>query len=148
VKNIDRLDIDPMLDDCFPASHLEAKGRKNFLKDLIPSRAIRFHAGRLAGQSIHNYAFYVEGEEKPRGIIEATQSRIEQRIRLSSPILFEKDNDLLLDVIPMVAEIEVGLRGITTVSITCSMHRTDAISKIESLGFQKCRESISMRKRI
>ncbi|MFW9968233.1 MAG: GNAT family N-acetyltransferase, partial [Candidatus Thorarchaeota archaeon] len=94
--------IDTMLDDCFPESHLEAKGREEFLKDLIPSKAIRFFAGRLGGQLIHNYAFYIDGDENPRGIIAAAQSRIEERIRLSSPILFEKDNDLLLEVIPRV----------------------------------------------
>jgi len=140
--------IDPMLDDCFPASFLETNGREKFLKNLIPSRAIRFFAGRLGGQLIHNYAFYVEGEESPLGIIEASQSRIEQRIRLSSPILFEKDNDLLLEVIPKVLEIETGYRGVMTASINCSMHRTNAISKIESLGFKKLRESISMTKRL
>ncbi|TFH09498.1 MAG: GNAT family N-acetyltransferase [Candidatus Thorarchaeota archaeon] len=146
VTKIPTSDIDPMLDDCFPASHLEARGREKYLKDLIPSRAIRFLAGRLGGQSIHSYAFYVEGEEKPRGLIEASQSRIEQRIRLSSPILFEKDNDLLLEVIPKVLEIETGYTGTTAASINCSMHRADAISKIESLGFKKLRESISMTK--
>ncbi|MHA2141930.1 MAG: GNAT family N-acetyltransferase [Candidatus Thorarchaeota archaeon] len=140
--------INAMLDDCFPESHLQSKGRDKFLKDLIPSRAIRFFAGRLGGQLIHNYAFYVDGEENPRGIITASQSRIEQRIRLSSPILFEKDNDLLLEVIPKVLEIETGYRGMTTASINCSMHRTDAISKIEGLGFKKLRESVSMTKQL
>ncbi|MFW9870290.1 MAG: GNAT family N-acetyltransferase [Candidatus Thorarchaeota archaeon] len=148
VSKIPTPDIDAMLDDCFPASYLEAIGRKRFRKDLVPSRAIRFFAGRLAGQLIHNYAFYVKGEENPRGIIEASQSRVEERIRLSSPILFEKDNDLLLEVIPKVLEIETGYRGIMTASISCSMHRSDAISKIESLGFKKLRESISMTKRL
>ncbi|MHA1936056.1 MAG: GNAT family N-acetyltransferase [Candidatus Thorarchaeota archaeon] len=148
VNKIDFRDIDPMLDDCYPASHLEALGREKFLKNLIPSRVIRFFAGRLGGQSIHNYAIYVEGEENPRGIIEASQSRIEQRIRLSSPILFEKDNDLLLEFISKVLEIETGYRGLTIASITCSMHRTDAISRIESLGFKKMRESISMTKQL
>ncbi|MFW9803714.1 MAG: GNAT family N-acetyltransferase, partial [Candidatus Thorarchaeota archaeon] len=81
--------IDAMLDDSFPASYLEARGRTKFLKDLIPSRALRFFAGRLGGQLIHNYAFYVKGDADPRGIIEASQSRIEERIRLSSPILLE-----------------------------------------------------------
>ncbi|MFX1483576.1 MAG: GNAT family N-acetyltransferase [Promethearchaeota archaeon] len=146
VNRIVTADIDPMLDDCFPASYLEAKGRRKFLKDLIPSRAIRFFAGRLGGQLIHNYAFYVDGDKTPRGIIEASQSRIEQQIRLSSPILFEKDNDLLLEVIPKILEIETGYRGLATASISCSMHRTDAILKIESLGFRKLRESISMTK--
>ncbi|MHA1958623.1 MAG: GNAT family N-acetyltransferase [Candidatus Thorarchaeota archaeon] len=148
VSKIDFQDIDAMLDDCFPASHLEAIGRGKFLKDLVPSRVIRFFAGRIGGQSINNYAFYVDGEEKPRGIIEASQSRIEQRIRLSSPILLEKDNDLLLEIIPKILEIETSYRGLTTASINCSMHRTDAISKIESLGFKKLRESISMTKRL
>ncbi|MHA1909877.1 MAG: GNAT family N-acetyltransferase, partial [Candidatus Thorarchaeota archaeon] len=80
VNKIATQDIDVMLDDCFPASYLKAKGREKFLKDIIPSRALRFLARRLAGQSINNYAFYVDGEEKPRGIIEATQSRVEDRI--------------------------------------------------------------------
>ncbi len=148
VNNITTSEIDAMLDDCFPSSYLEAKGRSKFLKDLIPSRAIRFFAGRLGGQSIHSYAIFEDGEETPRGLIEATQSRIEQRIRLSSPILFERDNDMLLEVIPKILEIETGYRGITTASINCSMHRTDAISKIESLGFRKLRESISMTKQL
>jgi ribosomal protein S18 acetylase RimI-like enzyme len=140
--------IDAMLDDSFPASYLEARGRAKFLKDLIPSRALRFFAGRLGGQLIHNYAFYMNGDEDPRGIIEASQSRIEERIRLSSPILLEKDNGLLLDVIPKVLEIETRYRGLTTASINCSMHRTDAISKIESLGFRKVRERLSMTKQL
>jgi ribosomal protein S18 acetylase RimI-like enzyme len=151
VREVNRIPtpvIDAMLDDSFPVSYLEARGRANFLKDLIPSRALRFFAGRLGGQLIHNYAFYMKGEEDPRGILEASQSRIEQRIRLSSPILLEKDNSLLLDVIPKVLEIETGYRGVTIASINCSMHRTDAISKIESLGFRNVRESISMTKRL
>jgi ribosomal protein S18 acetylase RimI-like enzyme len=147
VNKIATQDIDSMLDDCFPASYLKVK-REKFLKDIVPSRAIRFLAGRLAGQLINTYVFYVDGEEKPRGIIEATQSRVEQRIRLSSPILLEKDNDLLLEVLPKVLEIETSYRGVTTASVNCSMHRTDAISKIESLGFKKLRESISMTKRL
>jgi hypothetical protein len=148
VTKIDTSVIDTMLDDCYPTSPLEAMGRTKFLKDIIPSRAIRFFAGRLAGQLIHIYAFYMEGEEKLRGIIQATQSRIEERIALSSPILFEKDNDMLLEVIPKILEIETNYRGTTTASINCSMHRADAISKIESLGFKKLRESISMTKRL
>jgi len=148
VNKIAVLDIDAMLDDCLPGAYLEAIGRERFLKDYVPSRVMRFFAGRLGGQSIHTYAFNKTGEETPFGIIQATQSRIEQRIRLSSPILFEKDNDLLLEVIPKVIEIESGYRGIRTASINCSMHRTDAISKIESLGFKKLRENISMTKQL
>ena len=147
VRKISFQDIDAMLDDCFPASHLEVQGREKFVKDFFPSRAMRFFARRLGGQSINTYAFYVNGEVKPRGIIQASQSRIEDRIRLSSPILLEKDNDLLFEVIPKVLEIEYDLRGLTTASVNSSMHRTDAISKIESLGFKKLRESISMTKR-
>ena len=146
VNKISTREIDVMLDDCFPASFLKTKGREKFLKDMVPSRAIRFLAGRLLGQSINNYAFYVDGEEKPRGIIEATQSRIEDQIQLSSPILLEKDNNSLLEFIPKVLEIETRYRGLTTASVKCSMHRTDAISKIESLGFKKLREGISMTK--
>ena len=137
-----------MLDDCFPVSHLEVQGREKFVKDYFPSRAMRFFAGRLGGQSINTYAFYVNGEVKPRGIIQASQSRIEDRISLSSPILFEKDNDLLFEVIPKVLEIEYDYRGLTAASVNSSMHRIDAISKIESLGFKKLRESISMTKRL
>ncbi|MHA1637786.1 MAG: GNAT family N-acetyltransferase [Candidatus Thorarchaeota archaeon] len=148
VSKISFQDLDVMLDDCFPASHLEVQGREKFIKDYIPSRAMRFFAGRVGGQSINTYAFYVNGDEKPRGIIQASQSRIEDRINLSSPILFEKDNALLLEVIPKVVEIESSYWGRTTVSVNCSMHRADAISKIESLGFKKLRESISMTKRL
>lgn len=148
VKKIDTSNIDKMLDDCYPVSYLEATGREKLLKNLVPSRALRFFARQLAGQSIHNYAIYVEGEENPRGVIEASQSGIEQRISLSSPILFRKDNDLLLEFIPRILEIETGYSGVTTATINFSMHRTDAISKIESLGFKKMRESISMTKRL
>ncbi|MCK5264867.1 MAG: GNAT family N-acetyltransferase [Candidatus Thorarchaeota archaeon] len=148
VSKINFQDIDAILDDCFPASHLEVQGREKLVKNLFPSRAMRFFAGRLGGQSINTYAFYVNGDVKPRGIIQASQSRIEDRIRLSSPILLEKDNDLLFEVIPKVLEIEYDYRGLTTASVNCSMHRTDAISKIESLGFNKLRESISMTKRL
>ncbi len=148
VSKISFQDIDAMLDDCFPASHLEVEGREKVVKDLFPSRAMRFFAGRLGGQSINTYAFYVNGEVKPRGIIQASQSRIENRIRLSSPILLEKDNDLLFEFIPKVLEVEYGYRGLTAASVNSSMHRTDAISKIESLGFKKLRESISMTKRL
>lgn len=146
VNKISPREIDVMLDDCFPASFLKTKGREKFLKDMVPSRAIRFLAGRLVGQSINNYAFYVDGEEKPRGIIQATQSRIEDQIQLSSPILLERNNNLLLEFIPKVLEIETIYRGLTTAYVKCSVHRTDAISKIESLGFKKLRESISMTK--
>jgi ribosomal protein S18 acetylase RimI-like enzyme len=148
VNKISYRDIDAMLDDCFPASYLQAIGRQIFFKKFIPSRALRFFARKFGGQLIHTYAFYLEGKENPCGIIQAIQSRFEQRIRISSPILFEKDNDLLLEVIPMVLEIEIGYRGVTAASITCSIHRTDAISKIEKLGFKKLREDISMTKRL
>jgi hypothetical protein len=137
-----------MLDDCFPSSHLEVIGREKFINDLIPSRALRFFARRLGLQNIHNYAFYVKGEDTPCGIIEASQSNIEERIRLSSPILLKKDNDFLLEVIPKILEIESSHRGISNASITCSMHRSDAISKIEAIGFKKLRENISMTKRL
>ncbi len=140
-------DADAMLDDCFPASHLEVQGREKFVKDQIPSRALRFFARRLGGQTINTYAFFVKGEEKLHGYVQASQSRVEDRISLSSPVLLEKDNDLLLEVIPRVLKIESAIRGLTTASVNCSMHRTDAITKIESLGFKKNRESISMRKR-
>ena len=148
IKKIDTSIIDEMLDDCYPPPHLDAVGRKQFLKDSIPSRAIRFFARRLAGQLIHTYAFYKEGEDKPLGMIQATQSKIEQQIRLSSPILFEKDNEILMDVIPKVLKIETTYNGMTTASISCSMHRIDAISKIESMGFKKIRENLSMVKRL
>jgi len=148
VNKIDTSVIDGMLDDCYPASYLESIGRKKFLKEFIPSRAIRFFAGRLGGQMIHTYAFYNAGEETPSGIIQATQSKIEERILLSSPILREKDNEMLLEVIPKILEIETTYRGINRASINCSMHRTDAISKIESLGFKKLREIISMTRQL
>jgi ribosomal protein S18 acetylase RimI-like enzyme len=151
IKEINKVEfeeINPMLDDCYPTSHLEIQGRDKIVKDYIPSRAIRFFAGRLGGQSINTYAFYVKGEEEPRGFIQASQSKIEDRIRLSSPILLEKDNHLLLEVIPKVLSIETSYRGITTSSVTSSMHRTDTVSKIESLGFKKIRENISMTKRL
>ncbi|MGY5872764.1 MAG: GNAT family N-acetyltransferase [Candidatus Thorarchaeota archaeon] len=148
INKIPTSDIDPMLDDCFPASYLDAFGREKFLKELIPSRAIRFLAKRLGGQLIRNYAFYVKGNETPRGIMQVSQSRVEKRISLSSLILFEKDNDLLLEFLPRVLEIETDYSGITTATINFSMDRTDAIAKIESLGFKKMRENISMTKRL
>ncbi len=141
-------DVDPMLDDCFPESHLEVQGREKFVKDFVPSRVMRFFAKRLGGQLVNTYAFSTPGDERPRGYIQASQSRIEQRIRFSSPVLKEQDNDLLREVIPRILEIERGYRGVRTASINCSMHRTDAISKIESLGFKKIRESLSMTKRL
>ncbi len=146
ITKINNSHIDTMLDDCYPASYLESIGRRKILKDLIPSRAIRFLVRRLAGDSIHIYGFYVDGDENPRGIIVASQSGIEQRINLSSPILLEKDNDLLLEVIPRILELETGYTGVTTATVSLSMHRTDTISKFENLGFKKMRESISMAK--
>ncbi|MFW9847294.1 MAG: GNAT family N-acetyltransferase [Candidatus Thorarchaeota archaeon] len=148
ISKISFQEIDAMLDDCFPASHLEIRGREKYVKDLIPSRAIRFFAKRLGGQSINTYAIHVNDEEKPRVYMQASQSRIEDRIRLSSPILSEKDNDLLLEAIPRILELETSYRGLTTASVNCWIHRTDAISKIESLGFKKVRESISMTKHL
>lgn len=148
VNKINTSDIDAMLDDCYPASYLEAFGRKKLLKNLFPSRILQLFMKRLGGQSIRNYAIYMEGEEKPRGIVEASQSKIEKRISLSQPILFEKDNNLLLEFIPRVIEIENGYNGVTTATTNLSMHRTEAISKIESIGFKKMRENISMIKRL
>ena len=148
VNKISGSNIELMLDDCFPTAHLESIGRDKFLKQYSPSRALRFFARKLGGQLIHTYAFYREGDETPRGIIQTSQSKFEPRISISSPILFEGDNDLLLRVMPKILEIETGYRGITTASITCSMHRADAISKIERLGFKKVREGVSMTKRL
>ena len=137
-------DIDPMLNDCFPAQHLEAIGRAKFLKRYIPSRALRFFARKLGGQLIHTYVFCKAGEKRDRGIIQTSQSKFEPQISISSPILFERDNDFLLEVIPKILKIESSYQGITTATITCSMHRTDTISKIERLGFRKVREGVSM----
>lgn len=148
VSRIAFQDVDVMLDDCFPASHLEVQGREKYVKDFVPSRAIRFFARRLGGQSINTYAIHVNGNVKPRGFIQASQSRIEERIRFASPILLERDNELLLEAIPKILEIETSQRGLTTASVNCSMHRTDTISKLESLGFKKVRESLSMTKRL
>ena len=148
VRKIDTSNIDPMLDDCFPASYLESIGREKYLKDLIPSRALRFLARRLGGQSIRNYAIYVDGEEKPRGLIEASQSKVERRIILSTPILLERDNNLLMEFIPRILEIETGYSGVTTVTVNLSMHRTEAISNFERLGFKKVLENISMTKKL
>lgn len=151
IREVSRIvfqDIDKMLDDCFPSSYLEVQGRVKFVKDLVPSRAIRFFARKLGGQLINTYEFYLNGAEKPRGFIQATQSKIEERIRISSPILLEKDNDLLFEVIPRVLEIETRYGGLRTASINSSMHRGDVISKIENLGFKKVRENLSMTKRL
>jgi len=144
VNTIPFNDVAHMLDDCFPAGHLEIKGREKFVKDLVPSRAIRFFARRLAGQSINTYAFYSDEQEKPKGFLQAAQSTVEGKINLSSPLLLERDNELLLDVIPRILEIESQYRGLTIASINCSIERRDTISKIESLGFKNIRESISM----
>ena len=122
---------------------------KDFLlSDRQLAKELQFFMKRLGGQSSHNYAIYMEGEEKLRGIVEASQSKIEKRINLSQPILFEKDNNLLLEFIPRVLEIETGYSGVTTATTNLSMHRTEAISKIESIGFKKMRENISMIKRL
>ena len=148
VNTINNAHIDKMIDDCYPVSYIESIGRGRILRDLIPSRALRFLVKRLAGDSIHIYAFYVEGDKNPRGIIVASQSGIEQRINLSTPILLEKDNNLLLEVIPRILEIETGYTEVTTATVSLSMHRTDTISKFETLGFKKMRESISLTKRL
>lgn len=148
ISNIPFQDINPMLEDCYPAIYLELVGREKFVKDYIPSRIIRFFVGRVGGQSINTYAFYLNGEEKPRGYIQASQSRVEERIILSAPILLQKENGLLLEAIPKIIGMEAKVRGLTSASIACSMHRTDAITKIESLGFTKFRESISMIKQL
>jgi len=147
VQSVDKITnprFDAMLDDCFPESYLKIIGRDSLLNDIAPSRLTRFFAQRLEGQAVHTYVFQIEGDESPRGIIKASQSRIEQLIRLSSPILFEKDDDLLLQVIPKVLQIETGIRGVTNASVQCSLHRKDALSKIESLGFRKVRDNLTM----
>ena len=144
VNKITKPNFDAMLDDCFPESYLKTIGRDKLLKDIVPSRLTRFFAKQLEGQTIHSYIFHIEGDGSSRGIIQATQSRIEQLIRLSSPILLEKDNDLLLQVIPRILEIEARYRGVTNASIQCSLHRKDALSKIEYLGFRKVRDNLTM----
>jgi GNAT superfamily N-acetyltransferase len=148
ITKIDLKHIDAMLDDCYPESYMESFGREKLLKDLITSRAMRFLVRRLGGQSIRSYAIYTDGEEKPRGFIEASQSRVERRIILSSPILFEEDNELLMEFIPRILEIETGYSGVTTATVNLSMHRTEVISNFERLGFKKVRENISMTKRL
>ncbi|MFW9933215.1 MAG: GNAT family N-acetyltransferase [Candidatus Thorarchaeota archaeon] len=146
ISKISFEEVGHMLDDCFPAARLEIKGREKFVKDFVPSRAIRFFARQLAGQSINTYAFYANGEEKPKGFIQAAQSNVEAKISLSSPILLEKHNEMLIEVIPRILKIESEIRGLNVASINCSMHRGDTIAKIEQLGFKKIRESISMAK--
>jgi len=144
VGNINNLVFTKMLNDCFPELYLKNVGSDRLLKDIVPSWMARFFARRLEGQSIHTYAFHLEGDESPRGFIRASQSKVEQLIRLSSPILLVRDNPLLLQVIPKVLAIETATRGVTTASVQCSVHRTDTLSKIELLGFTKVRDNLTM----
>jgi GNAT superfamily N-acetyltransferase len=151
VKMIDRIDpdnMDRMLDDCYPSFYFESRNRERWIKDYIPSRAFRFIVKRAAGQTIHTYGVFVAGEQTPCGYIQAGQSRVEDAISMTSPILLKQDNELLLHALPQVMQYEHGLSGKSVFTLSISMHREDAIRMVEQMGFVKERESLSMVKHL
>ncbi|NHJ12249.1 MAG: GNAT family N-acetyltransferase [Candidatus Thorarchaeota archaeon] len=151
VKEIGRVfyqNIDRMLDDCYPTTFFDATSRERFIRNYIPSRFLRVFASKVAGQHIHTYGFYIDGETEPRGYIQANQSRVEDRIQLTSPILLRDDNELLLKALPKIIRMESAIRGLTAARMTTWMDRTGTISMLERLGFEKAREGFSMTKKL
>ncbi|NHJ46275.1 MAG: GNAT family N-acetyltransferase, partial [Asgard group archaeon] len=106
IKHIEFENMDKMLDDCFPSFYFETRNRKKFIKKYIPSKFIQAIAKRIAGQIIRTYGFFLNGDEQPRGYIQTSKSRAEENIRLNSPILLEKDNDLLIEAFPQLIKLE------------------------------------------
>jgi ribosomal protein S18 acetylase RimI-like enzyme len=149
IQLIDRIDyqnMDKMLDDCFPSFYFESRNRTRWIKSYIPSRILRFVARKMAGQTINTYGFFLNDEEIPRGYIQTSQSKIDEQISITSPILLEDDNGILLEVIPQILQRESNSDSPSLCTLSISMHRDDAIKRIEQIGFTRVRESLSMAK--
>jgi ribosomal protein S18 acetylase RimI-like enzyme len=147
IQPIDQVNYDIMdavLDDCFPSYYFESRNRKRWVKKYVPSRATRYIAKKVVGQTITTYGIFVDEESEPRGYIQASQSRVDDQISLTAPILSEKDNDLLLHGLPQIIQQEMTKSNKTNCVLSLSMHRSDTISKLEQIGFNRVRESMTM----
>jgi len=145
LKDINKIDFDlydSILNDCYPRDMLKDRNRRKMAKDYIPSAFIRFIAGKAAGQKIFFYEMNDVRDEKPKGYLNASISRIEEGIKLSSPLVKNENVDL---VIPAIAKIIPLIdRDTKIVSLNLSMHRKGLIKKLVKAGFELTDESLYM----
>jgi ribosomal protein S18 acetylase RimI-like enzyme len=143
IKVIDHNLYDSFLDDCYTQEFINNRNREKMAKDYVPSSFIRFIAEKIAGQKLYFYELYRKNDENPKGYIDASTSRIEDGVRMSSPLIKNEDADL---VIPAIAKIipKVDEKA-KLLNLKLSMHRKGLIKNLLTAGFKLQEESLYMR---
>ncbi|NHJ31519.1 MAG: GNAT family N-acetyltransferase [Asgard group archaeon] len=143
IKKIDPNLYDSFLDDCYTQELLKDRNRKKMAKNHIPPSFIRFILEKAAGQKLYFYEIYVENDEHPKGYLDASTSRIQEGVRISSPLVKNEDIDL---VVPAITKIYSKVDdNCKCLNLKLSMHRKDLIKKLLNAGFELKEESLYMR---
>lgn len=145
LKEITEIDLeffDSLLDVCFPQKMLENRDRNKMAKDYIPNRLIRFIASKIAGQKLYFYSLHKNDDTKTRGYISASTSKMEEGLRISSPLVRNGDIDLVL---PAISKLATMITHDTNyLKLNLSMHRKALIDKMLKAGFELTEESLYM----
>ena len=122
---------------------LKGRNRKKMAKNHIPSNLMRFIVEKAAGQKIYFYELYDQNNKKPKGYIDASTSRIEEGLKISSPLIKIEDIDL---VVPAIRKIVPLVDNDTKfINLKLSMHRKALINKLLKAGFELKNEALFMR---
>lgn len=142
VSEIDFEFFDNLLDVCYPQKMLENRNRNKMAKDYIPNRFIRFFIEKAAGQKMYFYSISRKDDTKTRGYLSASTSRLENGLRIASPLVRNEDIDLVL---PALSELITRIKMDTNyLNFNLSMHRKDLIDKLLEVGFELSEESLYM----
>lgn len=142
ITDIDLEFFDSLLDVCFPQKMLENRDRNKMAKDYIPNRLIRFIVSKIAGQKLYFYSLHKNDDTKTRGYISASTSKMEEGLRISTPLVRNGDIDLVLPVISKLATMIT--HDTNYLKLNLSMHRKALIDKMLKAGFELTEESLYM----
>ena len=142
ITDIDLDFFDSLLDVCFPQKMLENRDRNKMAKDYIPNRFIRFIASKIAGQKLYFYSLHKNDDTKTRGYISASTSKMEEGLRISTPLVRNGDSDLVLPVISKLATMIT--HNTNYLKLNLSMHRKALIDMMIKAGFELTEESLYM----
>ena len=145
LKEISKINLefyDSLLDVCFPQKMLENRDRNKMAKDYIPNRFIKFIAEKAAGQKLYFYSLCKNTDNKTRGYLSASISKIEDGLSISTPLVRNEDIDL---VIPAISKLTTLITMDTNyLKLNLSMHRKALIDELLKAGFELTNESLYM----
>ncbi len=146
ISKIDKDYFDELLDYCYTQEMLKERNRKKMAKDYIPSRFIKFLAGKVGGQKLFFYGLYSNKENQLKGYMNANTSKIEEGINLSSPLVKTHDIDFIISALPKIAELVD--KESKYLRIKFSMHRKGLQNNLLKVGFEMKDESLYMRRKL